>query len=363
MSRNTRGRVLRNILILLVVVVVVFGLRFRQLGRGEALADIRSIQRTEGVPVETVVAEIGDLSDWITLAGTVEGEVQYAVVSNNALQVIDIPVREGQRVEAGDVVIRLAAATPTPMYHSLDKSRANYEKALLDVQRLRNLLAEGAIAQAELDAAETRLKVQAADLGDAEGTTTLRADRAGFVSSILVVEGETVDTKKPLAWIVDNDTVVLRFAAGSAQALALAAGQTARWILPDGGDGGVGEIGRLDLMADPLTHLLAGEARFPNPDGRLVPGLLVTFRVRTRGADDVVLLPADCLVEGPDGPSVWVVDPSLHAELRPVTKGLATVDRVEIAAGLRAGESVVRHGQALLAAGVLVRRVGAGEDS
>jgi len=362
-NESRRGHALRNALILLVLIAVVFGLRFRQLGQTEAVASIRSVQESEGIPVETVAVERADLEHWITLAGTVEGRVQYPVVSQNALRVVGIPVREGDRVRPGDVIIRLSTGAPSPMFHSPEKSRASYENALRDAQRLRNLYAEGAVARAELDAAETQLRVAEADLQDAEGSTSLRAAEAGIVTSILVEEGETVDTGKPLAWIIDTDQVKVRFAAGSAQALALATGQTAALELSDGVRTLYGEIGQLDLMADPETHLLEGEALFANDDGRLVPGLLVSFRVRTRHAEDVLAIPMRCLID--DGAAVWVVGGETGAETaarRPVVLGMENADRVEIVGGLVADEDVVLFGQTLLEDGVRVKRVGAGGE-
>lgn len=363
--KNNRSR---NLLILAVVIVAVaaaFGVRFRQLGRSEDLASIRSVQEEEGVPVETVAVQRGDLSRWITLAGTVEGTVQYSVVSQNALQIVSIEVREGDRVKPGDVILRLAAGAPSPMYHSLDRSQASYDIALLNVKRLRNLFAEGAISRADLDAAETQLKVASADLQDAEGTTALVALDGGVISSILVTEGETAPVNKPLVWIVDTGTVKLRFDAGSAQSLALAPGQPAHWLLPDGQVGGEGEISQLDLMADPKTHLQSGEAAFANPDGRLVPGLLVSFKVRTVYRADVLTIPRACLVGTDSGQAAWVVSPQgagLHAALKPVQSGARDADRIEITDGLEVGNLVVRYGMTLLSDGALVQRVGQAEE-
>ncbi len=363
-AEKKRGHALRNLIVIVVIVAAVFGWRFHQLGQGEAVAGIRAVQEAEGIPVETVVADRGELSQWITMAGTVEGVVQYSVVSNNALRVVGIPVKEGERVEAGDILLRLASGAPSPMYHSVDKSRANYENALVDTKRLRNLFAEGAVSRSDLDAAETRLKVLAADLQDAEGSTALIAGEAGVVSSILVVEGETVETHEPLIWIIDTDRVKLRFEAGSRQAMALAVGQKADWSVAGVGAGGEGEISQLDLMADPATHLLEGEALFENADGRLVPGLLVSFRVRTVNRANIIVLPAECVVDAGDGSNaVWVVDGSGNASLRPIETGMANADSVEIVTGLESGETVVLHGQTLLSDGVKVKRVGAGEES
>lgn len=354
-TANHKIRNLTMVAVVVLALVVALGIRFRQLGENEALASIRSVQQEQGIPVETVTAERADLATWITMAGTVAGTVQYPVVSNNALQVVGIPVSEGDRVAKGDVIIRLASGAPSPMYHSVEKSRANYTNALLNAQRLRNLYAEGAVSRAELDAAETSLKVLAADLQDAEGSTALTAGEPGVVSSIMITEGETVKTGTPLAWITDTAQVKIKFTAGSAQALALAPGQQARWTTPEG-EMRQGAVSQLDLMADPKTHLLAGESLFANPEGRLVPGLLVSFQVRTHLREDVLTLPEACLVKRDSQSFVWVADST--AKLTPVVTGLKTADRVEITSGLQEGQTVVLHGQTMLSEGVKIMVTG-----
>jgi membrane fusion protein, multidrug efflux system len=341
------------------VVASAFGIRFYQLGQTEVLASIRSVQENEGIPVETVKTAPGSLEMWTTLAGTVEGTVQYAVVSNNALQIIGIDVREGDLVKKGDVIVRLASGAPSPMFHSLARAKANYQNALLNVQRLRNMYEAGAVAKSELDAAETTLKVLASDVQDAEGSTVLTATEAGTVSSILVDLGETASAGKALVWITDTREVKVKFSAGSNQALALEAGQPAVWTAPDG-IGREGQISQLDLMANPQTHLLNGEVLFDNSDGTLVPGLLVSFRVRTQKRDNVLVLPKGCLVKDGNQDAVWVTNG--HATLKPVQTGLKTDDEVEILVGLEAGQSVVRHGQTMLSEGVRIKNISAGKD-
>lgn len=379
-TKRNRTRTVWIWIALVVIIAAVFGIRFRQLDRDEALVGIRSVQETEGIPVETVTVHRGELSRWITLAGTVEGEVQYPIVSQNALRVVAIPVDEGDRVEVGDVVVRLAAGAPSPMYHSLDRARATYEQALKDVKRMRNLYAEGAVSASDLDAAETALRVHESDLQDAEGSTALRAGQAGVVSRILVQEGETVSSGKALVWILDDAKVKLRFSAGSAQARALAVGQLVELVDGDPDDGdpddgdpgdGRGEISRLDLMADPKTHLLDGEALLPNTDGRHLPGLLLSFRVRTHHRPEALTLPNECLVpvdgggDDDDAAAAWIVTReggAAEAHLVPVTTGVKGRDEVEIVSGLAADAEVVKFGQTLLSEGAPVRVIERGGE-
>jgi RND family efflux transporter MFP subunit len=363
---NNRARTLVWTVVVVVAIAAVFGLRFNQLGQDTALASIRSVQDEEGVPVETVTARRAEMSQWITLAGTVEGRVQYPVVSNNALQVMAVAVKEGDRVKKGDVIIRLATGAPSPMYHSVPRARASFENAKVDVERLRNLYEAGAVSLSELDAAETQLKVLATDLQDAEGSSALTATEPGVVSSILVNEGQMVKAGNPLVWITDTAEVVVKFSAGSSQALRLEEGLEAVWTSPEG-TVRKGLVTQLDLMADPATHLLDGEARFDNSDGRLVPGLLVSFKVRTSQKVGALTIPAGCVMTHLDQKAVWVVDET--AQLVPVQLGLSTVDEVEVVNGLQEGQQVVLHGQTLLREGVLVKDVtptsdlGAGKDS
>ena len=358
-TRNNRGRRLATTAVVLILIAVVFGLRFRSLGHDEAVAGVRQIQETEGIPVEIVDVETGDLAKWMTLAGTVEGRVQYPVVSNNALQVLEIPVAEGDSVRAGDVIIRLAEGAPSPMVHSLEKSRAQYENARINVARLRNLHAEGAVSQADLDAAETTLKVLAADLEDAENSKALTAAEDGVVSSLLVEVGDTVKAGSPLVWITDTSDVKIKFSAGSRQALRLRAGQLAAWTAPDGSPR-TGSVTLLDKMADPKSHLLEGEAVFDNADGLLIPGLLISFDVRTDVRRNTLVLPAACLVDDNGADAVWVAGST--AALVDVEVGLRLDDRVEILDGLRPGQSIVRHGQTLLSDGVKIKAIAAGEE-
>ena len=357
-SRSRKGRNITVMIIMAVAIIAVFAVRFQQAGQTEALASVRSVQEEEGIPVETVTAARGNLATWMTLAGTVEGGVQYPVVSTNALQVVGIPVKEGDRVKAGDVIVHLADSAPSPMYHSVARSRANYDNALVEVRRLRNLFAEGAVSQSTLDAAETQLEVLAAALNDARGATTLTAREAGVVTRILVNEGDTVGSGKAVAWIADTGKVKVKFHAGSRQALSLQEGLEAVWTDPEG-TRHAGALTQLDLMADPVTHLLAGEATFGNEDGRLLPGLLVSFEVRTQQREGTLLVPAAALVTEDGVEGVWKTDGT--ATLQPVKVGLRTEDQVEILDGVQAGDRVVLHGQTLLTDGVKTKTVGAGE--
>lgn len=361
--RRRRGAVI--LWIFIIVVIAVFAIRFWQLGRKESFASIRSVQESEGKPVEVVAATIGDLEVWTTLAGTVEGILQYPVISTNAIRVIDVVKREGDQVKAGDVVIRLEKTAPNPMLHSYNRSKAVYEDALADVKRMRALYEEGAVSKQALDKAELALEVAKTDLVNARESTNLVATHAGVVTAVNVEEGDMAAAHAPLAWVARTDSVRIVFEAGSRQAFALRSRQKAIWQSRGSGESGEGVISELDLAADPESHLLEGEALFPNPKGHLIPGLLVSFRVRTGEREGIVKIPIDCLIQTDDHFDVFVIgqgdDEKHYARRRTIETGLRTSDEVEIVSGVEEGELVVEFGKTMIREGDLVKIISGGE--
>ena len=361
--KKGRGRLM--VILILVVVVAAFAIRFSVLSRKDTVASIRSIQDSEGIPVEAVPAVTGDLEVWNTMAGTVEGIVQYPIVSTNSIQVMDVLRREGDHVNRGDIIVRLEKTSPNPMLHSYARSKALYDDALSDVRRMRVLYEEGAISEQRLEKAEMALKIAEVDLINARAGTDLAADREGIVTSVTVNRGDMADNGEPVAWVARTDTVIIKFTAGSRQAMVLEKGQRAVWFSSETGESGEGVISRFDLSADPDTRLLAGDALFANPGDRLVPGLLVSFRVLTGERHGVVKVPVGCVIRLNGNYSVYVVEKGEGGKsvsrLRDIETGLMTTDEVEILSGIVAGDSIVRFGQTRIEDGSFVKVISDGE--
>jgi len=334
------------------IVAVLFVWRFQVLGSSETVASIRLVHQSDGIPVEVALVRNDDLMTRTTLAGTVEGIDQYAIVSNNRLRVDRIVHREGDYVVPGDPLILLEKTTSSPMQHSYQKYLALYEDAERDFQRYDELYKEGAVSGQALDKARMQLAVARTNLEDAREATDLHAPRAGQILSVMVNEGETVEPGKALAWIATTDSVYVVFQAGSRQALELAVGQEVTWRHPVRGDVLVGSVTQLDLAADPDTHLLAGKVLFPNPQRLLLPGLLVSIEVQTADREDVLTVPIAALEKTTDGYAVFVIEPGEGQQhvvrLQEIEIGLKTTDLGEVTSGLSEGDQVVVFGKTMI---------------
>jgi RND family efflux transporter MFP subunit len=94
---------------------------------------------------------------------------------------------------------------------------------------------------------------------------------------------------------------------------------------------------KIDLPADPaLRSGLFGRSRFPGPARR------------------ALTVPASAVLRRGQLALIFTVDPEGVARLRPVTTGTLAADRVEILAGVRAGDRVVVNPPTALADGVRV---------
>jgi multidrug efflux system membrane fusion protein len=87
------------------------------------------------------------------------------------------------------------------------------------------------------------------------------------------------------------------------------------------------------------------KARFDNVKFTLFPNQFVNVRLLLRTIQGGVMVPVTALRHGSNGDFVYVLNTvERTASLRPVTRGQATVDKVEITSGLRVGEKVITEG-------------------
>lgn len=366
MKRETEANSRKGTLIAVIIVAAVvtaFVIRFLSLRDQSAVASIDSVQEKEGKPVELVTVEEGEINRWITLAGTVEGLRQYPIISTNTIQIKEVLKSEGSLVKPGDVIIRLIKEAPNPMLHSYKRASAVYQDAKRDLERMKNLYREGAVSRQDLNKAELNFSVAETNLINASEGINLKTSTRGIVTSILVEEGEMANAGSPLAWVASTDTVKIVFHAGSRQALDLDIGQTAVWKSELTGKSGEGRISKLAVSADPRTHLLEGEAVFPNPEGDLVPGLLVSFDVNVANSNGVLTIPNESMIKTDGTYRVYVAvesEEGYRAEIRNIETGVRTTDRSEVISGLSAGDMVVKFGWSKLQDGDLIKPVKGG---
>jgi RND family efflux transporter MFP subunit len=115
-----------------------------------------------------------------------------------------------------------------------------------------------------------------------------------------------------------------------------------------------GKVARFSDTLNLDTRTMETEVDVPNPKLELVPGMYAYASITTDAAHDVVVAPVQAIDRKDDKTTVLVVAAGGRLELRPVTIGLESPERVEVRSGLRPGDEAVIGSRATLKAGAAV---------
>jgi membrane fusion protein (multidrug efflux system) len=159
------------------------------------------------IPVSVEIVEPVTLRDVIFLPGETEASEDVKVAANTAGRVDWIGPREGQKVNKGDLLIKIDVSA---LKASLDHAEAAYKLAGDLYQRRRRLYDNKIIAREELDQSETQRTLALTDLEQIKVRYNHgfpRSPITGIVNHLYLDVGEYADIGKPIADIVNIDKI------------------------------------------------------------------------------------------------------------------------------------------------------------
>lgn len=275
-------------------------------------------------------------------------------------------VRKGQPLYQIDASLYRAASDQAAA--NLTAAQATAEAARAKADRYKPLASEQAVAQQDYtDAAalarQTRAAVaqQRAALATARINlryTTVPSPLTGRIGRSLYTQGAlaTANQADPLAVVSVLDPIYVDIQQSGADLIRLrrmlASGGAApktgqvKLKLDDGTDYPLpGTLEFSEVTVDTGTGTVNLRARFPNPDGLLLPGLFVRARLTQATQSRVILVPQGALSRDPRGnATVFVLGKGNKAELRQVTADHTQGDAWVVTQGLKPGDKVITQG-------------------
>lgn len=221
-----------------------------------------------------------------------------------------------------------------------DASRQQYEAAVNSAKQ--SYQAVGS-SQATLDAMRAQVQQAEKTLSD----TTIRAPFDGFISARPVAAGEFVTTSMTVATVVKVGVLKLQLKTPEKSAAGLKIGMPVVARVAAYGDRDFqGVTAALNPSVNPDSRTFILEARFPNPNGELRPGMFATAHVTLPGTENAIFIPQAAVVRDrtTDSNQVFVID-SGKAHLRVVTLGDTDRSRIRVLSGITAGEMVAINRQ------------------
>ncbi len=332
-------------------------------------------QRT--APVELANAEQRTIVEALKLTGTLTSPKTARLSPEVEGRIVDLQVDVGERVQTGDVLLRLDDELARLDLAQAVAAEQEAEAALADAERrlreARELLDKRVFSESETHSRATQAERDRAVL---KRRGAERARVAALVKRYTVTapfDGVIAARSADPGERVDPDSAVLQLVAVDRLQLDLQVPQ--RYFQRVGHDTPVsievdalpGEtfqtaVARVVPVSDPNARTFLVRAYLDNPKVRMTPGMSVRAVLRIGTGRIGVVVPRDALIRYPDGRViVWVVDGAGDTRTvaeRLVTTGLAFDGVVEIKAGLSAGEPVVVRGNESLQQGQTVRAAG-----
>ena len=287
---------------------------------------------------------------------------------------------EGAAVKAGEQLYQIEAA---PYQAEVNNAEATLQRARADLkvterreQRYKNLLADNAISQQEYDEALAAYEQAKAEIAVRQAAldaalinlryTSVDAPIDGQIGISHVTEGALVSAgqENSLATIHQLDPIYVDISQAAKEILQLRRQLMAGRIngdkapavhlkLEDGSEyEHVGELQFSEVNVNENTGSIVMRARFPNPDGLLLPGMYVRAEVEEGQIDNAILVPQKAVAFNREGDaSVMIVNADNKVEQRAITVQRSIGTNWLSSEGLKSGDKVIVEGLQKIAAG------------
>ncbi|MEO0483997.1 MAG: efflux RND transporter periplasmic adaptor subunit [Planctomycetota bacterium] len=356
-------------------------------------------QTEESTEVRLAEVEVGDLSRRVSAPGAIEPMRVVEISAQVSARIVDLPFREGDRVESGDVIVRLdardlqanlasARASLASEEARLDGAKANYLRTRAEFGRITELYDTRDVSKSDLDLAEADFLGAQSGLKQAEqaieiakaniervetdlDNVIITSPMAGVVTKLNAEVGETVvvgtlnNPGSIIMEVADLSTMLCTAQVDQTNIKPIEPGQRAIVYVNAYEDTEfVGRVERVSLKMDRSSDgvgFFETEIIVELSEGqRLYSGLSATADILVETFEDVLVVPSQAVLDRrvEDLPKdvrdssefvdrektfasvVYVIEDG-EAKARPVRIGASDLTRTVIEGGVEAGDRVV----------------------
>jgi RND family efflux transporter MFP subunit len=320
------------------------------------------------VPVMVETVELRDLNHFVPVSGRLEGSVDMVMSSETSGKITVLYKSLGDKAEKGEELgaidnleykIQMEQAKA-----SLLAAEASYELAEITWKTNEKLYDDKKISQVELIQAKSaflnaKSGVQAAkaNLERAEKNyenSILVIPVSGYIANLPIKVGEFITIGKPIATIINTDTLKIYAGVGEKNITRLKRGQLVNIFDGHSNQNLTAKITGIG------KKMMQGTANYPieielnNPDGKFLPGMLVQVNILSKTYEDIINTNLNNILQQYSSHYVYVIDEENIAHKKPVALGVEIGEVVIINDGLQPNDKLVVEGMANLEEGTLV---------
>lgn len=300
-----------------------------------------------GVKTDTVQQSV--FNEVIIVSGeilSVPADQSVASAPNAGIISFSNGVVPGMRVSAGQSIATVSAKNITGG-DANENARITYESAKRELDRVTPLHKDGIVSTKDYNAAEENFrKAQAAYTGGQSGRT-VKAQRSGIITEIMVQDGEYVETGRPIVAISANNRLTLRADVPDRFRSSISRISTANFKISSADKTlNLNDLNGTKVSESPSVvkgGYVPVYFTFDN-DGGVLSGTFAEVYLIGDSREGVISVPVSAVTEQQGEKFVYVrLDEDCYRKV-PVVTGATDGCRIEIRSGLNCGDDVVIEG-------------------
>ncbi len=307
--------------------------------------------KVEPLKVTTETVSAGNVTASRHYVGKVEEESSTPVSFTGSGCVTKVYVEEGQHVAKGQLI---AEMDPTQCENALEAAKAMLTQAEDAQERMKVLYESQSISEIDWVNVNTKLRTAQSSFqmaGKALADCRLKAPCSCIIGGKQMESGMTALPSQPVCTILDITKVKVKIAVPEKE-IALFGPEMAK------GEGATITAEALggktfhatqfvrSVQGEALTHTYDVRFTLANPEGELLPGMVVSVALPlgSEGEQPRLTLPLRTVQQNTDGSNfVWLVKDG-KARRQVVVTGQTQGDRIVIESGLKEGDKVIVEG-------------------
>lgn len=297
--------------------------------------------------VETLRLERQIFERRVRYSGTIVAEREAVLQSRVTAQILEMPARSGERVERGDLLVRLDDDELTREVSRLQAASKTIDAELVlarkQLERRRQLLAVSAVSQEQVDEARARVDTLQAALEENHQAirvaqsrlnyTRISAPFSGTIGRLHALPGDLAAPGRALIELVDPRELKAVVTIPQQDLSAVTLGTLADIRIPALKIELQGRVDRLHPALQLPGRGAQAEIILNGHIENLLPGMEAVIHLLTVQRDHVLVIPVEALHRRGDKTHVFVLEDDM-ARRRSVTPGPEYAGRVVIENGL-----------------------------
>lgn len=316
----------------------------RQSGSNPSAAGASSVKTKL---VQAMTLEEGPFRTWVEVQGTVDARQSIEVTAESMGVVRNIKVKEGQKVNKGQV---LAELDQTVLLQSIEEIKGQLDFAQQLYTKQANLWKQNIGSEVQYLSAKNQkesLERRLATIQSQLDLTRIKAPVSGTVDQVYLKLGQSTAMGMPAVRVVNFDDLRVITDLSESYVSRVREGATVELEFKDINASSEGRIAYVARSISALNRTFRAEVPLNNRSGLYRPNMIVGMKINDYTTNKAIKIPVNLVQNSEEGPFVMIVQGeglNLKATRVPVKVGRSNGIETEILQGLQSGDRIITTG-------------------